>query len=75
MIVKDHNPQDTLRTIRIKIYKLLKLLNSNFISNNYSLIYLLVLYSVLMLPFLSILFKHHDYFPTPVSKRIYVCIQ
>jgi len=46
-----------------KSYKYITSISSKFMNNHYSLNYLLILYLLFMLPFISILFNDNDYFP------------
>jgi len=63
MIIRDVKPDESFIKYKKKSYKYITSISSKFMNNHYSLNYLLILYLLFMLPFISILFKDNDYFP------------
>jgi hypothetical protein len=75
MIIKDRQHRDIFHELKIKVYRVVKTLNSTFISSSVSVVYLLLVYMLMVLPFVSILFKHHDHFPQQVSQGKHLAMQ
>ena len=68
MIIKDVKPEYKLKEAKEKVYAVLKMATSTFITDRVGMPTIIFLYFVTLLPFISILFKYDDYFPSPISK-------
>ena len=70
MIIKDVKPQYKMKEAKEKVYAVLKMATSVFITDKVGMPTIIFLYFITLLPFISILFKYDDYFPSPISKSI-----
>lgn len=68
MIIKDLQPVDKAKDLKYKIYNFLQQVTTVFITDRVSMRKILLLYGVVVLPFISILFKYEDHFPSAISK-------
>ena len=75
MIIKNLEPADKAKDVKHKIYNFLQQVTSTFITDKVGMIRILLLYGVVMLPFISILFKYEDHFPSAISKGTFLSIQ
>ena len=68
MIIKDLQPKNKAKEAKHKIYNFLQQVTTVFITDRVSMRKILLLYGLVMLPFVSILFKYEDPFPSAISK-------
>ena len=75
MNIKDLEPVDKIKDVKHKIYNFVYQVTSAFITDKVGILKILLLYGVVMLPFISILFKYEDYFPSVISKGTFCSTQ
>lgn len=74
MIIKDKKQSNRFHTLKDKFYNMTRLLNSIFFSSNFNFLQIIFINLIIMLPYISIMFKFNDYFPPVISKGTYLFI-
>ena len=74
MIIKDQKHHDLFVETKTRVYQVVKAINSNFSTEASSLVYMLILYTIISLPYISILFKHTNHFPQQISSGKHIWI-